>query len=525
MTALTGKQIINGQFKSSSAHSFTASNRLLSTPLEDRFYEATSSEIDEAAIAAWEAFQVYRKKSGAEKAEFLDTIAGEIMNLGDRLIEQANIESGLPVARLLGERDRTVNQLKMFAVLVRAGHWVAAVIDTAQRDRKPLPRADIRSMQMALGPAAVFGASNFPFAYSVAGGDTASALAAGCPVIFKAHPAHPGTCELVGRAIMTAIEVNELPYGIFSMVHGASHEVGMSLVQHKYIKAVGFTGSLKGGKALFDLASRRAEPIPVYAEMGSINPVFILPDVLAQKGEELSKGLAASITLGVGQFCTNPGMFVMEETEESRRFAVRTGESVTATPMQPMLTDEIQSSYKQGIGRLGTITGTASEDLSPSPQIFITKTETVLENEGLVEEVFGPCSVAVMAETKEALLDFATNLKGQLTATIHGTEADLIHYRELIDILTQKAGRVIINGFPTGVEVGHAMVHGGPFPATTDSRSTSVGTNAIYRFTRPVCFQEFPSFLLPPELWDENPLHILRKVNGEITDAATTFSG
>jgi NADP-dependent aldehyde dehydrogenase len=298
------------------------------------------------------------------------------------------------------------------------------------------------------------------------------------------------------------------------MLHGASHEVGMSLVQHKYIKAVGFTGSYRGGKALFDAAAGREEPIPVYAEMGSVNPVFILPNALAQKKDELAKNLAASITLGVGQFCTNPGLFVLEKNVESQQFAAVTQDHLAATPMQPMLTDTISNSYTEGISRLGKITGVAPDGLSLAPQLFITETTAVLENEILSEEVFGPCSVGVMAETKEAMIDFAKNLKGQLTATVHGTEEDLQQYKELVEILTQKAGRVVINGFPTGVEVGYAMVHGGPFPATTDSRSTSVGTNAIYRFTRPVCFQDFPDNLLPDELQKNNPLRIRRMVDG-----------
>jgi NADP-dependent aldehyde dehydrogenase len=291
----------------------------------------------------------------------------------------------------------------------------------------------------------------------------------------------------------------------------------MALVQHKYIKAVGFTGSYRGGKALFDAAARREEPIPVYAEMGSVNPVFILPEILAQKGEELAKGLAASITLGVGQFCTNPGLFVLENSEESKQFATVTKGLLSATPMQPMLTEAISNSYSEGISRLGKITGAETDATSLTPQVFITNTTAVLENEALSEEVFGPCSVGVMANTKEEVLDFAKNLKGQLTATVHGTGQDLQQYKELVEILTQKAGRVIINGFPTGVEVGYAMVHGGPFPATTDSRSTSVGTNAIYRFTRPVCFQDFPDNLLPQELQKANPLGISRLVDGAFT--------
>lgn len=517
MIHLTGKQLINGKFMAGSSKTFTASNRLLSVPLTDIFYEATVDEVAQACEAAAEAFIQYRKKSGIEKAIFLEAIAARVLDLGDQLLEQANIETGLPLARLQGERGRTVGQLNLFAKLLREGQWVNAVIDTPQPERKPLPRADIRCMQIALGPVAIFGASNFPFAFSLAGGDTASALAAGCPVIFKAHPAHPATCELVANAILQAIKETDMPAGVFAMVHGASHEVGMALVQHPQIKAVGFTGSFRGGKALFDAAAKREEPIPVYAEMGSVNPVFFLPGALKQRSSELAKSFAASITLGVGQFCTNPGLFVLEDRDESRLFAETVRAELAAVQPAPMLTDVISNSYAEGVNVLGRLTNTAIDSDASRPRIFLSNAAEVSANDELHEEVFGPCSVGVMAAGKRETIEFAESLKGQLTATIHGTAEDLEDYQELIEVLQLKAGRLVINGFPTGVEVGNAMVHGGPFPATTDSRSTSVGTNAIYRFTRPLCFQDFPESLLPPELQLHNPLHVYRTVDGMLT--------
>lgn len=511
---ITGKQIINGNFTASSSKSFTASDRLQSIPMGHIFYEATQQEVDEACIAASNSFWYYRKKSGVEKALFLEAIAENILNLGNALLEMANKETGLPIARLQGERGRTINQIKLFAQLLKKGDWVNAVIDLAQPDRKPLPRPDLRSMEIALGPVAVFGASNFPFAFSLAGGDTISAFAAGCPVVFKAHPAHPGTCELMGTAILKAIKDTGMPAGIFSMVHGASHEVGMALVDHEEIKAVGFTGSFQGGKALYDAATRRKVPIPVYAEMGSVNPVFILPGALLEKKDELMKDLAASITLGMGQFCTNPGLLVLLDNEEGRLFASVTQEALAAIPSSPMLTDAISDRYLEGVNKLSQFTDTTIEKHKVTSQLFVTNTDAVMENEYLSEEVFGPCSVGVMANSKKEIIKFAKALKGQLTATIHGTANDLEEFSELIDILQLKAGRLVINGFPTGVEVGYAMVHGGPYPATTDSRSTSVGTNAIYRFTRRVCFQDFPENYLPVELQTNNPLGIYRTIDG-----------
>lgn len=515
MIQLTGTQIIEGTFTAPSQNSFTAFDPAREQALETLFYEATDTEVATACEAAANAFDAYRRKSGVEKAGFLEAIAAQINELGDALLEQAHQETGLPLARLQGERARTTGQLQLFAQLLREGSWVHAIIDTAQPERKPLPKPDIRSMQVPLGPVAVFGASNFPFAFSIAGGDTASALAAGCPVVFKAHPAHPATCELVGRAIVQAIKVCNMPAGVFGMVHGASHQVGMALVQHSRIKAVGFTGSFRGGKALYDAAVRREEPIPVYAEMGSVNPVFFLPGALKERGKELAKAFAVSITLGTGQFCTNPGLFIMRDNEVSQEFAADTKKELEGIAAGHMLTEAIKKSYLAGVGHLGQVTGTPVDGEAVKPHLFLTHTAELLANPVLSEEVFGPCSVGVRANSKEEMLQLARTLKGHLTATVHGTAEDLQEYKDLIDQLQNKVGRVVINGFPTGVEVTHAMVHGGPYPATTDSRSTSVGTTAIYRFTRPLCFQGFPEELLPPELQISNPLGLTRLVDGE----------
>ncbi|MEL6843634.1 MAG: aldehyde dehydrogenase (NADP(+)), partial [Bacteroidota bacterium] len=401
------------------------------------------------------------------------------------------------------------------------GSWVDARIDRAIPDRKPFPRADIRQMLVPLGPVAIFGASNFPLAFSVAGGDTASALAAGCPVVVKGHPAHPATSELVARAILTAAEKTGMPEGVFSMVQGSGHQVGQRLVQHPLIQAVGFTGSQQGGKALFDLANQRPVPIPVYAEMGSTNPVFVLPRAQAAF-ESLAKSLAASVTLGVGQFCTNPGLVFLPESEHRESFGAALRNAISDSQAGTMLTAGIKAAFEQGTTELANQTellakGTKADTTNAvEGQIYQTTLATFLNNPTLAEEVFGPSSILVMANETEALLEAARKLEGHLTATIHGTEDDLYEYQELVDILERKVGRLVFNGFPTGVEVCDAMVHGGPYPATTASASTSVGTLAIKRFARPVCYQDMPESFLPPALQDPNPLRIWRLVNGHM---------
>ncbi len=523
---LTGHHFLGSSRSAEGQPTFQGFNPATGEALPTHFYEATPAEVGQAVEKAAAAFAVFRKKSGVEKAIFLEKISEEIVALGDELLQIASLETALPLPRLTGERGRTVGQLKLFADLLREGSWVDARLDTALPDRQPAAKPDLRQMQRALGPVGVFGASNFPLAFSVAGGDTASALAAGCPVVFKAHPAHPATCELVAGAIVRAVEACGLPDGTFSLVQGAGTEVGMALVQHPLVKAIGFTGSYRGGKALFDAAVRRPDPIPVYAEMGSTNPVFILPGALRERGAVLAAGLAGSITLGVGQFCTNPGVFVVPTLSETSDFVKTVGEKLSATAPGVMLTSGIRQAYANGIGKLGLVGGTerltlaelTGEPGTVTPQLLRTTAAAALANPELTEEVFGPSSVAVVADDKAQTLAFARNLHGHLTATLHGTPEDLAEYADLIEILETKVGRLIINGFPTGVEVASAMVHGGPFPATTDSRSTSVGTAAIFRFTRPVCYQDFPETLLLDELKANNPLGIWRRVDGALTN-------
>jgi NADP-dependent aldehyde dehydrogenase len=517
---LTGKNIIGDSLSGEGVILFHAENPANGKKLEPAFHEASEKEIRLAIEKAADAFQVYRTKPGKERAIFLEAIAEEIINLGEELIARCMEETGLPEGRLKGERGRTVNQLKLFASYIREGSWAEVRIDPADPSRTPA-KPDIRSMQKALGPVGVFGASNFPLAFSVAGGDTTSALAAGCPVVFKAHAAHPGTCEMVGTAIVKAVRKSGMPEGTFSMVHGKSNVVGLAIVRHPDIRAIGFTGSYRGGKALFDVANSRPVPIPVYAEMGSTNPVFILPEAMRQRKDTIARELAASVTLGVGQFCTNPGL-VFYEHEKDQEFSRTLSRTLEESAPGVMLTSHIQEAYYAGVRKLaGTqgvttlVTGKTAEGASAPAYLFQSSADTFLADESLEEEIFGPSTLAVTVDSKEQLMRVARRLGGHLTATLHATEKDLEDYADLIPILEQKVGRVIINGYPTGVEVTHAMIHGGPFPATTDSRSTSVGTDAIKRFARPVCYQNFPQSLLPDELKDHNPLNIWRMVNGQ----------
>ena len=520
---LTGKNFIGNEKSSVGNSTFKAVNPATGKKLDTSFIEAVPAEIDKAAQKAEAAFKIYRNKSGQEKAVFLDAIADEISILGNNLIQRCMAETGLPEARITGERGRTMNQLKLFASVLREGSWLNARIDLAQPDREPLPKPDVRSIQIALGPVGIFGASNFPLAFSVAGGDSTSALAAGCTIVVKAHPAHPGTCELVANAIINAIQKTGMPDGTFSMVHGKSIDVGMAIVTNPLIKAIGFTGSFRGGKAIFDAASKRPSPIPVYAEMGSTNPVFILPGALKDKKKEIVNGLTASVTMGVGQFCTNPGLVFLANTDDINSFKEVASQSFKESTSGTMLTSEIQKAYKNGIEKLASNIGvevlatgkTNGEGLQGNPTILITSAKKYLTNSEFEKEIFGPSTLTVSAADKSELLKIAENLSGHLTTTIWANEDDLNYYSDLIGILERKAGRLIINGFPTGVEVCHSMIHGGPYPATTDSRTTSVGTTAINRFTRPVSYQNFPNKLLPNELKDENPLNILRLVDGE----------
>ncbi|WP_254164394.1 aldehyde dehydrogenase (NADP(+)) [Chryseosolibacter histidini] len=520
---LTGKNFIAGQ-RTGSGKAFQAENPATGKMLEQSFYEASQKEVDEAVHQAEDAFNDYNKKSGKQRADLLEAIADEIIALGDVLIQRCMEETGLPEARLTGERGRTVNQLKLFAQVLREGSWVNARIDLADPDRKPLPKPDVRSMYRPLGPVGIFGASNFPFAFSVAGGDTASALAAGCTVVVKAHPAHPGTCELIANAIQRAVEKSNMPAGTFSMVQGQSTDVGLAIVRHPLIKAIGFTGSFRGGKAIFDEANKRTVPIPVYAEMGSTNPVFILPGVLKEKREAIAKDLAASVTQGVGQFCTNPGLILLQQSEDGKAFKDTLSGSMAGSAAGVMLSAGIRSNYERGIEKLKGATGVTvvargkseGEGYRGVPSLLEATADSFLKDHTLEEEVFGPSTLMITASTREEIIRAAEKLTGHLTATILGTEKDLEDYKDLIAILEQKVGRLIFNGYPTGVEVCHSVVHGGPYPATTDSRTTSVGPAAIFRFARPVCYQNFPQTMLPDELKNNNPLGIWRMVNGEM---------
>ncbi|UKM66497.1 aldehyde dehydrogenase (NADP(+)) [Flavobacteriaceae bacterium GSB9] len=508
----------------SSDNIFHGINAFTNEKLDGDFVNATEEQINEAVQKAVKAFDIYRKTDKDSIASFLDQIGEEILNLGDALLERCHLETALPLGRLQGERGRTVNQLKLFASVVREGSWVDARIDKSNPDRTPLPKADIRQMLLPLGPVAVFGASNFPLAFSVAGGDTASALAAGCPVVFKGHPAHPGTSEMVFNAIQKAIKKSNMPEGVFSLIHSNSNKQGELLVKHPEIKAVGFTGSFNGGKALFDYANSRSEPIPVFAEMGSTNPVFILPQALKEKGDEIASGLAGSITLGVGQFCTNPGLSFIEKSEKVNAFYDKLGESISEISAGNMLTSGISKAYNEGLNRIASLKnvieiakGKSEENINVGiPKVFKTTVSGLKEHESLAEENFGPSSILVEASSKNEVIEAAKELEGHLTATIFGTDEDLKNYKELFDILEKKVGRVIINGYPTGVEVCHSMVHGGPYPATTAPQSTSVGTNAIKRFVRPVCFQDYPDEFLPDALKAENKLNIWRLVDGNL---------
>lgn len=524
---LEGKQLIGFTVSAEGGSVFQAPNPTTGETLPTQYHKATKAELELAAQKAYDAFKVYRKKSGVEKALFLETIAEEIEHIGDALVEIATAETGLPAGRIQGERGRTTGQLRLFAQLLREGSWVNARIETAIPDRQPLPKVDLRMMQRPLGPVGVFGASNFPLAFSVAGGDTASALAAGCPVIVKAHSAHPGTSELVGKAIQQAAIKSGMPDGVFSLLHGSGTEVGAALVQHPYIKAIGFTGSYQGGMALVQLAANRPEPIPVYAEMGSTNPVFILPQIMKEKGAQIAQQFAASVTLGVGQFCTNPGMIIANKTEDYQPFLADLETQFQNVSGGVMLTGGIQKAYTQGIAKhlenesVSIVAkGVEAKGFTAvQPILFKTDANALAQDHTLSEEIFGPTSVLVEADSKEEMLRIAETMEGHLTATVHGTPEELAEYADLIDLLEQKVGRLLINGFPTGVEVCHAMMHGGPFPASSDSRSTSVGTAAIYRFTRPVSYQNFPENLLPDELKNANPLAIWRLVNGDFQKA------
>jgi NADP-dependent aldehyde dehydrogenase len=497
--------------------------------LSEEFTIATPEEIEEAASKAKSAFEVYKKTSFEERAVFLETIAEEISNIGDVLIQRAMLETGLPEARLVGERGRTVNQLKLFASVLREGSWVEAVIDPALPDRKPLPRSDIRKMLFPIGPVVVFGASNFPFAFSTAGGDTASALAAGCPVIIKAHSSHLGTNELVATAIIAAAKKCNMPDGVFSSLIGEGSSLGQALAKHPAVKAIGFTGSFKAGMSLFKTAvNERETPIPVYAEMSSINPVLIFPNKLEEDSDKVASQLAGSITLGVGQFCTNPGLLFVINNHTTEKFIQKLSAQLQAIPAATMLNQVICKSYYSGREKIAREKGVrtlwlgedANNAYKGSAALLEVDAKDFISNPELQNEIFGPASLVVRCEDESQVLKAIQFVHGQLTGTIFGTTDDIARYADCIDALREKVGRLIYNSVPTGVEVCHAMIHGGPYPATTDGRVTSVGVEAIKRFVRPVCFQDCPEEFLPDALKDANPLGIMRKVNGRYTRAA-----
>lgn len=519
---ITGRSIIGFDRGSASGNTFTAFNPETGEAVEPDFYSATKGELDRAASLADAARILYGNLPGKTRAAFLRSIADHIEALGDTLIQRVSLETALPNQRFIGERARTCGQLRMFADLLDEGSWVDARVDHAIPERQPVPKPDVRSMLRPLGPTVVFCASNFPLAYSVAGGDTASALAAGCPVIVVAHTAHPGTAELVGSALIEAAKSTGMPEGVFSLLFAKDYEIGQALVRHAAVKAVGFTGSRRGGRTLMDIAAARTEPIPVYTEMSSVNPTFFLPGAIEQNRESLVTGLHASVTGGTGQFCTKPGLVFLPESDATSDFVSQFKTQISGTPSSPLLTAGIQESYNNASAKRETEVEDffvkAENDLpgfSVNPSVFETTANDFLNTPELNEEIFGPTTLLIKSRSKQDLLEIARSLEGQLTASVHGTEEELQEYANLIAILETKVGRVIFNGFSTGVEVCPSMVHGGPYPATSDSRSTAVGTRAITRFARLVCFQSFPDSALPDELKESNPLNLWRIVDGE----------
>lgn len=522
---LRGRSLIGFASGSNCGNEFRAVNPADRSELAPTYYSATPDELDSAARLAGDAFPVYSRVPASRRAAFLRTVADRIEALEEPVTARMVQESGLPIGRAKSELTRTSGQLRLFADVIEEGSWVNARIDPALPDRKP-PRPDIRSMLRPLGPVAVFCASNFPLAFSVAGGDTASALAAGNPVVVKAHPAHPGTAELIGGALRDSVREHGLPDGVFSLLFDGGIEIGTALVQHPAVKAVGFTGSRSGGLALIKAATSRAKPIPFYAEMSSTNPVFVLPGAMKERGQQIAAGLHGSMTLGAGQFCTKPGIVLLNDDAAADAFTNRLSELVAASHEFTLLTSGIQSAYQRGSAersRSGHARKIAEGNIGSKAGFHVpvlayeAEAHAILTDQSLSEELFGPSTLVVKYTTRDEMLQIARNLEGHLTATVHGTEQDLAKNSDLVEILERKVGRLVFNGFPTGVEVSHAMVHGGPFPATSDGRSTSVGSMAILRFARPVCFQGFPNDALPAELQNSNPLEIWRMVDGRLT--------
>ncbi len=521
LAMITGKNHIGNDHSAEGEKSYRTFNPQLNKENQFDFIEATVKEIDRAVSLAKQAYKTFIKISGVEKAAFLNAIADEIMALDEELIQTYCSETGLPAGRAIGERGRTVGQLRSFANLVEEGSWVEATIDTAIPDRQPIPKSDLRKMMVPLGPVVVFGASNFPLAYSTAGGDTAAALASGCPVIVKSHPMHAGTGELVASAIIKAAEQTNMPNGVFSNLNSSGIEVGATLVKHPGVKAVGFTGSIRGGRALFDLASQREEPIPVFAEMGSVNPVVVLPKALSERGASLASTYAGSITLGTGQFCTNPGLLLGIKGEELTNFIQQLSEEIIKIEPSCMLHPNIIGAYENNKEKAVSQSGLQimadyeSDVKANHARQTITTVEgkTFLENSTLHQEVFGPYSIVVQCEDVEELQEIISSLEGQLTGTILAGEGELFDYPSVVNALQNRVGRLIYNGVPTGVEVCPSMHHGGPYPSSTDSRFTAVGIHSIKRWVRPLSYQDWPDSELPDELKDSNPLGISRLVN------------
>lgn len=524
--ALSGQNLIGQQAVTGQNGQIWGINAVTGDKLEPAYGGATLDDLDRACSLANRAFDEYRETSAEVRARFLEGIAQNILDIGDELVERCMTETGLPRARIEGERGRTMGQLRLFAAVVRSGDYLDARIDPAQPERTPLPRVDLRLRNIAIGPVAVFGASNFPLAFSVAGGDTASALAAGCPVIVKAHSAHPGTSELVGKAIQQAIKTAGLPEGTFSLLFDSGRGIGQGLVADKRIKAVGFTGSRVGGTALMNIAANRPEPIPVYAEMSSINPVLLLPDALQQRAENIAQAFITSLGMGAGQFCTSPGLVLAVESDGLNRFLTAASSALSTSPAQTMLTPGIHKSYCTGVDAFKhnpkvTQVGEGQSGGIHQGQaaLFSVSGSDFLSDEALREEVFGSASLVVRCASQAQLKEVVQSLEGQLTASIHLADGDRDVARSLLPALELKAGRILANGFGTGVEVGHAMVHGGPFPSTSDPRTTSVGSLAINRFLRPVSYQDLPQDLLPLALQDANPAGVPQRINGQLKHA------
>ena len=503
-----------------------AINPVTGKPLEGEFYNAELDDVDKGCILSQNIFPTYSEISNHKRAVFIEEIAIQIMNLGEDLIERCCLETGLPEQRIIGERGRTIAQLNMFGKLIRDGSWLEASIDTANQDRLPIPKPDLRRMLIPMGPVVVFAASNFPLAFSTAGGDTASALASGNPVIVKAHSSHLGTSTLIAIAIKRAAKNCSIPDGVFSMFYGSGKIIGQALIKHPSVKAAGFTGSRNAGRLLFNIASNRQEPIPFFAEMGSINPTIIFPNVLKKKSKEIASALANSINLGAGQFCTNPGLILVIKTKENDRFFNYLNDAISVSQPSVMLNEKICESYESNKNNLlddPDVTLLAESAINNDnlniglPTIAYVDADKFLQNSKLSNEIFGPFSLVVLCSDRKELQEVVNKMEGQLTASVFSETKEISEYKTIINILNHRVGRVIFNGVPTGVEVCDSMQHGGPYPASSDSRFTSVGTHAIKRFTRPISYQNLDDEFLPAELQNKNPLNIWRIVNGTLT--------